>query len=389
MSRVTCPKCGVEYSNRGIAMHLRRKIPCTQTKGKIVPEAKPRVVTQSGLFRLNYIGCKSKLLTWIHEKMLEKTKMPSLRGLRIADLFAGTGSVSYYFRENGCAVICNDSEPYSAIIAESATMGVFNKRVQAVICQLNSELSSKMHVSGMGYMTKNYSEYMGCERMYFSVDNAMRIDYCRKRIPEICREFSKTDTAFIWATLLCSADAVGNVPAVYGCYLKTIKKKALRPLVLRPVHTKTTPPCAGSAAYNLPVSHVAMAEICVDIAYLDPPYNTRQYSKNYFPLNMILRSSDKPLLGKTGIPEDCYMSPFCRTHDVHDAFRNLIKQTHAKWIFLSYSSEGIVSQKDMLDILAEFGDASVSEIAHRRFKSSEQTHESKWVAEYLFCLCKF
>jgi len=61
--------------------------------------------------RLNYIGSKFQLLNWISETILEKTGYTGFQGLKVADLFSGTGIVSHYFRELGASVVANDAEP--------------------------------------------------------------------------------------------------------------------------------------------------------------------------------------------------------------------------------------------------------------------------------------
>ena len=88
-----------------------------------------------------------------------------------------------------------------------------------------------------------------------------------------------------------------------------------------------------------------------DVLYLDPPYNERQYSKNYFPLNIIAKTPEQlltelPLKGKTGIPTDCFLSPFCKKgNSVENAFKFLFSGLKTKWIFLSYNSESIISKE--------------------------------------------
>ena len=132
-----------------------------------------------------------------------------------------------------------------------------------------------------------------------------------------------------------------------------------------------------------------------DIVYLDPPYNERQYSKNYFPLNIIAKNPEelmsdkmKPLKGKTGIPADCFLSPFCKKGaPVETAFDTLFRELKTKWIFLSYSSESIVSKDRMIELMEKYGEVSVVERDYKRFKSFEY-NEDKSIQEYLFCLKK-
>ena len=95
-----------------------------------------------------------------------------------------------------------------------------------------------------------------------------------------------------------------------------------------------------------------------------------------------------PLKGKTGIPMDCFISPFCKKGGVVEkAFDLLFRELKTKWIFLSYNSESIVSKEKMLDIMKNYGDASVIERDYKRFKSFEYNKDVE-IKEYLFCLNK-
>jgi adenine-specific DNA-methyltransferase len=241
--------------------------------------------------------------------------------------------------------------------------------------------------------------------MFFTVENARRIDAVRAMLEAVSAAAADADAGlthdeyqFILASIIISADAVSNVPAVYGCYLKNFKAKATKPFVLTPIHTITaTSAASASAAFNADViadpAFLATTLPPADIAYLDPPYNERQYSKNYFPLNIIAKTpaaliAEPPLKGKTGIPTDCFLSAFCRKGAAAEtAFDTLIRGLRAKWIFLSYSSESIVSKEKMMEILSRYGTVSVTEREYKRFKSFEY-NEDKAVCEYLFCLEK-
>ena len=170
--------------------------------------------------RLNYIGSKFQLLDWITSNVKEKTGWTSLTDKRIADLFAGTGIVSHHFRTLGSTVISNDAELFSSIITRAFTASVYSNKCKTTIETLNKELETSKK---SGYVTKNYSPYEESERKFFTVENAQKIDYIRERIEELHQELSEEEYTFILASLIVSADAVSNVPAVYGCYLKKFK----------------------------------------------------------------------------------------------------------------------------------------------------------------------
>jgi adenine-specific DNA-methyltransferase len=242
-------------------------------------------------------------------------------------------------------------------------------------------------------MTDKYSPHGPTNRKFFTIENAKIIDYLRNRIEALKPTLKHDDYKFLLASLLLSADAVSNVPAVYGCYLHNFKSKANKQLVLKPVHTNTVKPIKGSKTYANDVLVLPSVLKKTDIVYLDPPYNGRQYSKNYFPLNMLALSPEEqekvpPLKGKTGIPESCFISPFCKKGQaVEDAFDSLFKNLKTDWIFLSYNSESTLSKEKMLSLLTKYGEASVVERDYKRFKSYEYNNDVQ-IKEYLFALHK-
>ena len=349
--------------------------------------------------RLNYIGSKYQLLGWLTDYMKEKTGFTSFQNKTVADLFAGTGVVSHHFRLQGATVYTNDSELYSAVIAHAFTRSFYTERVKQVIAEMNAAVASNTSAE-TGFITRHYSPYEGNERMFFTTENASKIDAVRSMLESAADAgLTHDEYQFILASIIISADAVSNVPAVYGCYLKKFKAKATKPFVIMPIHTNSASAesVTKSAVFNADVianpAFLATTLPPVDIAYLDPPYNERQYSKNYFPLNIIAKTPAKlaaepTLKGKTGIPTDCFLSAFCRKGAAAEtAFDTLIRGLRAKWVFLSYSSESIVSKEKMMEILSRYGTVSVIEREYKRFKSFEY-NEDKAVNEYLFCLEK-
>ena len=426
MEQYTCATCKKSFKQKGhMQSHLNRKRPC---KASVVPpktvqtvldytqKTRPELlalckekglnklsckkkgelvallmtnrvvaVEKKSVQRLNYIGSKFQLLDWLTETILAKTGWCGFAGRRVADLFSGTGIVAHHFRLLGASVLANDAELYSSVITHAFVQSSYNERCRAVLELLQNELNAKKHNGVVGYVSRHYSPFEGCERMFFTIENASRIDYVRKRIEEL--GLDENDKAFVLASLLISADAVSNVPAVYGCFLKNFKAKALKEMHLVPVHTRIGAGVAGSCVYNSDVLGLSATE--ADMVYLDPPYNERQYSKNYFPLNIIAKSptaleSEPVLKGKTGIPVDCFLSPFCRKGEVEEAFDTLFKSLKAQWIFLSYNSEGLIGKERMLELMGRFGTATVVERDYKRFKSFEYNKDAA-IKEYLFC----
>lgn len=336
---------------------------------------------------LNYIGSKHSLLDWLHTTILEKTGFPSFEGKEIADIFSGTGVVSFHFRTNGATVLSNDIEPCSYTVSKAMSESVFTPALQQVLQQLNQELEAGSYKETVGFMTKHYSPYETCERKFFTVDNAKRMDYIRARIEELT--LSEKDKTYILASLLLSADAVANCASVYGSFLKAFKKTAERTLTLQPIHLCTTP--TESKAFSSDVLNTEFLEsIEADILYLYSPYNERQYSKNYFPLSVLTYNPEEQerliLGGKTGIPALCFTSPFCSKKLVKEAFQTVLSHTKAKWTFLSYNSESLLDKDTLVSILETQGKVSVIEKPYKRFKSNSKGKQKSEIKEYLFCL---
>ncbi len=336
----------------------------------------------SAVRRLNYIGSKFQLLDWLTENIKTETGWNSFENKTVADIFSGTGIVSHHFRTLSAKVISNDAELYSYIITHAMTRSVYTDTCKKIIENLQASTQETA-----GFVTRNYSPYESNDRKFFTVKNAMRIDYIRAELERIKDTISDDEYKFVLASVIISADAVSNVPAVYGCFLKNFKAKATKDITLLPLHTITAHPVAGSVSYNADVLDLDIGE--TDMVYLDPPYNNRQYSKNYFPLNIIANSTESAALvlhGKTGIPDNCFISPFCKKDEtVENAFDLLFGKLKTKWIFMSYNSESTLSKEKILKIMNRYGTATVIERDYKRFKSFEYNNDVD-IKEYLFCL---
>jgi len=339
--------------------------------------------------RLNYIGSKFQLLDWLHTTISQKTGWSSFRGKRVADLFAGTGIVSWHFRNSGAVVISNDAELYSSIITKAFTTGCYTPKLATLIPVLNKELDEEKYSETVGSITTHYSPFAGNARKFFTIDNGRRIDYLRTRIEDLKSEITSDEYTFLLASLILAADAVSNVPAVYGCFLKAFKAKALKQLRLRPIHESAFTNSQSKTTQSDVLSPTLLASFRADCVYLDPPYNERQYSKNYFPLNLIAKppSADITLKGVTGIPSDCFLSPFCQKGSVLSAFETLFRDLRTEWIFLSYNSESLVPKEILITLMKRYGTVTVVERNYKRFKSYEY-NEDKEIQEYLFCIHK-
>lgn len=343
---------------------------------------------------MNYIGSKYSIVDFI-KSSIEKTlkqnneeRTPS--EMVFADLFAGTGVVSGSFKELGYSIIANDIQYYSYVISKHMieNNGNLDKdRCDSLINKLNK-------IDGVeGFIYRNYSlggtkghEY---ERMYFSDENAKKCDAIRIKIEDWKKSdyINENEYYFLLGSLINSIDKFANTASVYGAFLKSLKKSALKPMILTPL-----PIMHGSVKCKVCNSDISelIKTVKGDILYLDPPYNARQYCTNYHLLETIARYDNPEIYGKTGLREySAQKSVFCIKSKVVQAFNDLIKNADFKYIFLSYNNEGLMSFDTIGKIMKKYGKYTYELQEHKRFKA-DNSRESKAdkTVEYLHCLIK-
>lgn len=127
-------------------------------------------------------------------------------------------------------------------------------------------------------MTYSYARHFAPAggRMYFTDENARRIDAARTALHECRRQRWIDEDAYylLLAAIIEGADRVANTAGVYAAYIKRWQPNALRPfaaLPAPPVHTH-----AHCAAHQADALDVARTLGPIDLLYVDPPYNARQ-----------------------------------------------------------------------------------------------------------------
>jgi adenine-specific DNA-methyltransferase len=325
---------------------------------------------------LNYIGSKKTLFNNILEVC--QKNINNLDNYNFADLFSGTGTIGYNMNKYCNKIIANDLEYYSYIINYALLKCVYTNYIQSIINDMN-EL--KLIENGLIY--KNYSENKNCERMFFTDYNAKKCDSIRIYLEDIYKQ-NKIDYnqyIFLLASIIVSIDKVANTSSVYGAYLKKYKNSALKKLYIKPIHTNINNN-NNNEVYNQKIEELIINKQ-YDIVYLDPPYNHRQYSSNYSPLNYIAYYDENiELTGKTGLIKNYNKSIFCSKVKVKNAFTNLINNLNCKFIIISYNNEGILNIDDLKNILLRKGDVILYKIHYNKFKA--QKGIKKNVIEYIW-----
>lgn len=331
---------------------------------------------------MNYIGSKHKLSSFLYYHFCDVVK-EELEECVVCDAFGGSGAVGKMLKEcNVKEIISNDREYYSYVLNQNYVANAFDWK------EGNERIKHLNALKGIeGKIFRHYCLGGGEERMYFSDENGKKIDAIREEIQKWfeAQEITEQEYFFFLASLLESADCVANTASVYGAFLKHYKKTAQRTLAYKPAvflaHKKQ------HRVYSQDVN-VLIREIKGDVLYLDPPYNSREYGANYHLLNTIALYDDFQPRGKTGL-RDYERSDFCKKAKVGGALEDLVSNAKFKYIFLSYNSEGLLTQEQIKEIFSKYGRYNLKEIKYQRFKAdSARLVKNPYVLEHLHILVK-
>jgi adenine-specific DNA-methyltransferase len=244
-----------------------------------------------------------------------------------------------------------------------------------------------------GFIAEHYAPAGG--RMYFTEENAERIDAIRRRLHEWRAEGLIGDDAFyiLLAALIEAADRVANTAGVYAAYIKRWQPNAHRPLTLAPIAPLRGP--RGSTAHQDDATRVARTLGSIDLLYIDPPYNNRQYAGYYHVPEIIARGwfdARPAIAGKTGLlTERTQRSTWCSPRLVERSLVELLSATNARHVLVSYNSEGLLTESAMRATLARFavdGRVRCFWRAYRRYRAdgdqSGRTYRDGRLRELLF-----
>jgi adenine-specific DNA-methyltransferase len=128
----------------------------------------------------------------------------------------------------------------------------------------------------------------------------------------------------------------------------------------------------------------------MDLAYLDPPYNQHPYGSNYFMLNLVDGyHRPREVSAVSGIPTDWNRSAYNSPGTAFDALSRLCRDIDARFLLVSFNSEGFIAKDRMLGMLGGLGRAETMEKTHNTFRGSRNLRgRDMHVKEYLFLVDK-
>ncbi len=329
-------------------------------------------------YNRKYLGSKRQLRQWLADRICAAAGTPR----SFLDGFFGTGSVSLAMALQGVGkIFAVDSLRSNCAILRGCTTS--SPRAAALIDHVNASPPRD------GYVHANYAG------TYFTAENCRRMDGTRDEIERLrgAGEISAGEHDVLLASFLLAADRVANTIGQYDAFLKHIGGRSLaggRHLRDERVHTPfLLQPLDVIAGADFDIREGDMIALAprleVDVAYFDPPYNHRQYCDNYHVLENLARWEKPPLFGKTRkFDRSGLKSPFSRRQEAGDALRLLVERVRARHVFLSYSSEGILTRDEILSILSARGATREMEIPYPVFGNGAGVSLRRTVTEYLF-----
>lgn len=346
---------------------------------------------------MRYIGGKSQLL----DNIIEAIRDIAPDSKSIIDVFSGSGVVSDYMKENGYDVICNDQLYFSYVLLRGRTQLSCKPSFKAFGNDDPIDILNNMTLESSGidindcFVYQNYAPHDDCERMYFTVDNAIKIDIIRITIENWYEEkrINKDEYYYLLASLISAIPFVSNIAGVYAAYLKHWDPRAHKTLTLE--HIDISSAKTKAAAYNLDGEEL-LKTVKADVLYSDSPYNSREYLPNYHILETVAKYDYPEIKGVTGMREySKQKSDFCSKATVHEAFERMIREAKVKYVVISYNNEGLISTEDLTAICKKYavnGTFKLIEIPYRRYKSKIPNNK-KGLVEQLYCFeknpCKY
>lgn len=309
-----------------------------------------------------YLGCKSKLLPWIKDLLNEHTK-----GNSLFDVFGGTGVVTKYMLEKYDSFIINDFL-FSNNIIYKAFFGSETYDSEKLLSIKNEFSFIKPEPKKSNYFSDNFGG------RYFSEDDAKIIGDIREKI-ENSNNLNIRERAILIASLIYSCDRIANTVGHYGAYLK--KDKILdrfRFELINPLNTSHK-----KIRVFREDSNELADKVFADIAFIDPPYNARQYSRIYHVLETLVKWDKPELRGITKKPEPENLSSYSKSN-APKAFDDLVHHLKCNYIITTYnntysskkrSSNNKISYTAILSSLKDVGSTQVFEKPYRAFNAGK------------------
>lgn len=315
-----------------------------------------------------YIGSKFRMIDFIKETM----KKEKIEYSSFLDLFGGTGIVGDFFNDQKTKVYVNDllKSNYISYLAWFGSEKIDKNKIKRYIDKYNS-----LTVLKDNYFSLNFSN------TYFSEENCKKIGFIREDIEEnyTNNNLNIRERAILITSLLYAMDKIANTVGHYDAYRK--KGDLNKKLELCMLDLKSNTNNKNNKIFNED-SNELVRNLKADVVYIDPPYNSRQYSDAYHLLENVTMWEKNEVHGVAKkMEQNGIRSKYCSV-SAPLVFKDLIENIDAKYIIVSYNnmgkkgagrSQAKISDEDIINTLGKKGKVKVYETDFKEFNTGK-TH---------------
>lgn len=315
-----------------------------------------------------YLGNKYKLLKFISNIVTERCGIPE----SFFDIFAGTGVVGSYFNRKETKIISND-----LLSSNSVCLKTFIQHKHQITDELVHKIAylNKLSTEESNYFSINFGN------KYFSEYIARKIGIIRDEIDIISK--STEEKEILLCSLIYAVDKVANTVGHYDAYRKTLDLN--QKLIL------SIPKTNYDLNHNNSVfqedANQIIKNIESDVLYIDPPYNSRQYSDTYHLLENLIEWEKPSVKGIARKMDRSHIKSNYCTNNATMAFEDLIRNSNCNHILLSYNNTGItnvgrssarIRDKDILRILEHKGSVEVYEQKYKAYTTGKSKNNENF-----------
>ena len=329
------------------------------------------------MYNRRYTGSKYKLMKWIRDLIIN-----NCTGDTFFDVFAGTGVVTEYLLKDFKNFIVNDFLYSNEVIYKGFLLQEeydMNKLIK-ITQNYNNKNREKLEEN---YVSENFGD------KYFNKDDAKIIGKIREDLEESISNKKINDKEYfiLLSSLLFSMDKIANTCGHYDAYRKIEKIDSRFKYEL--IIPKQLDKNQKIEIYRED-SNKLSRKIKADIAFIDPPYNSRQYSRFYHVLENITKWEKPELYGTALKPKEENMSEYCKT-SAPKVFKDLIDNLNVNYIVVTYnntynskssSSKNKITLEEIKTILDEKGETKIFDKPYKFFNAGKT--ELKDHKEYVF-----
>lgn len=347
---------------------------------------------------IKYTGSKLKILPYM---------LQMISGLNIdsaLDAFSGTTRVAQAFAQIGYNTTANDISEWSKVFATCYLLAnKSNDYYQPMIDALNA-LPGKY-----GWFSEHYGGVGDEGKRPFQLKNTMKLDAIREEIDKW--DLTWEDKCVLLTSLIYAMDSVDNTIGHYAAYLSGWCSRSYNDIFLKlpkrfPIRTENK--VIQGDVFDITKTYH-------DLVYFDPPYGSNnekmppsrvRYAAYYHLWKTIVLNDHPKVFGKANRREDTrdtisssifeeYRKNENGNFIAMQAIKDLIEQTEAHYILLSYGSGGRATKQELYDIINTYGRLiDAREIDYKQNVMSGMRWTNEWVTtdnqykEYLFLMEK-